>query len=98
MEYKFLTPQYDADLVGVIRSSLKAHQLDIPGTVYFDEGLDHLSGYYDDPGRAFVSSFIGKQKEPAMQTPLSWKMSIMFMQRSCNMPQAVPLSVLRISS
>ena len=47
---------------------------------------------------AFVSSLIGKQKEPAMQTPLSGKMSIMFMQRSCNKPQAVPLSVLRISS
>ena len=53
MEYKPLTPQYDADLAGLIRSSLKAHQLDIPGTVYFDEGLDHLSGYYDDPGRAY---------------------------------------------
>ncbi len=53
MEYKPLTPQYDADLAGLIRSSLKAHQLDIPGTVYFDEGLDHLSGYYVDPGRAY---------------------------------------------
>ena len=53
MEYKPLTPQYDADLAGLIRSSLKAHQLDIPGTVYFDEGLDHLSGYYDNPGRAY---------------------------------------------
>ena len=53
MEYKPLTPQYDADLAGLIRSSLKAHRLDIPGTVYFDEGLDHLSGYYDDPGRAY---------------------------------------------
>ena len=47
---------------------------------------------------AFVSSLIGKQKEPAMQTPLSGKMSIIFRQRSCNKPQAVPLSVLRISS
>ncbi len=46
MEYKPLTPQYDAALAGLIRSSLKAHQLDIPGTVYFDEGLDHLSVYY----------------------------------------------------
>ena len=53
MEYKPLTPQYDVDLAGLIRSSLKAHQLDIPGTVYFDEGLDHLSGYYDDSGRAY---------------------------------------------
>ena len=47
---------------------------------------------------AFVSSLIGKQKEPAMQTPLSGKMYFTIMQRSCNKPQAVPLSVLRISS
>ncbi len=53
MEYKPLTPQYDTALAGLIRSSLKAHQLDIPGTVYFDEGLDHLSEYYDGPGRAY---------------------------------------------
>lgn len=53
MEYKPLTPQYEAALARLIRSSLKAHKLDIPGTVYFDKSLDHLSGYYDDPGRAY---------------------------------------------
>ncbi len=47
---------------------------------------------------AFVSLLIGWQKEPAMQTPLSGKMSITFMQRFYNKPQAVPLSVIRISS
>ncbi len=53
MEYKLLTSQYDAELAKLIRKSLKAHKLDIPGTVFFDEGLDHLSGYYDHPGRAY---------------------------------------------
>lgn len=53
MEYKLLTPKYDSALAGLIRSSLRAHKLDIPGTVYFDEGLDHLSGFYDHPGRAY---------------------------------------------
>lgn len=37
MEYKLLTPQYDAALAKLIRSSLKVHRLDIPGTVYFDD-------------------------------------------------------------
>lgn len=47
-----LTPADDAALAALIRRSLKAHRLDIPGTVYFDAGLDHLSGFYlADPNR-----------------------------------------------
>lgn len=53
MEYRVLTAEYDAALAALIRTNLKAHHLDIPGTVYFDEGLDHLSGFYDHPGRAY---------------------------------------------
>ena len=53
MECKRLTAEYDADLAAIIRANLKAHQLDIPGTVYFDEALDHLSAFYDHPGRAY---------------------------------------------
>lgn len=48
-----LTPEYDAAIASLIRRNLKAHQLDIPGTVFFDEGLDHLSDYYDHQGRAY---------------------------------------------
>ena len=48
-----LLPEYDAAVASLIRTNLKAHQLDIPGTVYFDEGLDHLSDFYDHPGRAY---------------------------------------------
>ncbi|MCR5509218.1 MAG: GNAT family N-acetyltransferase [Lachnospiraceae bacterium] len=53
MEYKPLTPQYDAALAKLIRSILKDNHLDIPGTAYYDEALDHMSSYYDEPGRAY---------------------------------------------
>ena len=43
MDYIPLTPEYDAAVADLIRTNLKAHHLDIPGTVYFDDGLDHIS-------------------------------------------------------
>ena len=52
MEWKPLTSQYDPALADLIRASLKENHLDIPGTVYFDEGLDHLSRYYSHDGLA----------------------------------------------
>ena len=53
MEYRPLAAEYDADLAALIRKILKKHALDIPGTAYFDMSLDHLSAYYDRPGRAY---------------------------------------------
>lgn len=53
MEYRSLTAEYDAALAALIRINLKAHHLDIPGTVYFDAGLDHLSEYYNHQGRSY---------------------------------------------
>jgi len=53
MEYTLIAPEHDAPLAKIIRSSLKAHHLDIPGTVYYDEGLDHLSDFYLQPDRAY---------------------------------------------
>ena len=53
MEYRTLTAEYDAALAALIRINLKAHHLDIPGTVYFDAGLDHLSEYYNHQGRSY---------------------------------------------
>ncbi len=47
MIYKKLTPAYDTAIAELVRNNLKAHQLDIPGTVYYDENLNHLSDYYD---------------------------------------------------
>ena len=49
MNYAPLTQEYDAAVADLIRTNLKAHDLDIPGTVYFDEGLDHLSDFYCQP-------------------------------------------------
>lgn len=49
-----MEPRDDPALAGLIRSSLAAHGLAVPGTVYFDPELDHLSGFYiDRPGRGY---------------------------------------------
>ena len=40
--YKPLMPQYDAAVAALIRTNPEKHELAIPRTVYFDEGLDHL--------------------------------------------------------
>lgn len=53
MGFKPLTCQYDPILARLIRMNLEAYHLDIPGTVYFDDGLDHLSQYYSLDGRAY---------------------------------------------
>ena len=42
-----LSPAYDTAVAELVRSNLKAHQLDIPGTVYFDDNLYHLSEFYN---------------------------------------------------
>ena len=45
----------NAAVAALIRDNLKKHKLDIPGTVYFDEGLDRLSDYYGrDAQRYYV--------------------------------------------
>ena len=48
MKYSEITGQHDAALAKIIRDNLKAHSLDLPGTVYFDDNLDHLSDFYLD--------------------------------------------------
>ena len=50
-EFRPILPEHDAAMARIVRSALKAHHLDIPGTAYFDPELDHLSAYYlGDPG------------------------------------------------
>lgn len=39
----------DAAVAALIRSALAEHDLALPGTVYFDTMLDHLSAFYNDP-------------------------------------------------
>ena len=48
MKYSEITGRNDAALAKIIRDNLKAHGLDLPGTVYFDDNLDHLSDFYLD--------------------------------------------------
>lgn len=48
--YRQIKRSDDASLAKLIRTNLKANALDIPGTVYFDANLDHLSDFYlSDP-------------------------------------------------
>ena len=52
VSYKTISPQYDTAVAELVRRNLKAHQLDIPGTVYFDKNLYHLSEFYQaEPGK-----------------------------------------------
>lgn len=46
LTYREIRQTDDKALAGIIRTNLKAHGLDIPGTVYFDDNLDHLSNFY----------------------------------------------------
>ncbi|WP_405376175.1 GNAT family N-acetyltransferase [Pseudobutyrivibrio sp.] len=52
----------DEKLAMIIRDNLETYHLDIPGTAYFDESLDHLSQYYlgDDDRAYFVALLDGE--------------------------------------
>ena len=41
-----ITPKDDASIAAIVRYNLKRFHLDLPGTVYFDPELDHLSAFY----------------------------------------------------
>lgn len=53
MELRFLQPKDDRQLAALIRTSLEAADLAIPGTAYFDPELTTLSSYYDHPKAAY---------------------------------------------
>lgn len=53
MDFAPIEPQHDAAMAAIVRAALVEHGLDIPGTAYFDAALDHLSAFYDRPGRAY---------------------------------------------
>lgn len=46
LDYRKIEAADDARLAEIIRMNLEKHRLNIPGTVYFDPGLDHLSEFY----------------------------------------------------
>ena len=51
MKYRRITPADDLAIAKIIRSNLKANGLDLPGTVYFDDNLNHLSAFYCEEGK-----------------------------------------------
>ena len=52
MRYRKISPTYDIEVAELVRSNLKEHQLDILGTVYFDDNIYHLSAFYNaEPGK-----------------------------------------------
>ena len=50
-KYREMTESDNGVVAALVRDNLKRYKLDIPGTVYFDEGLDTLSDYYGNDER-----------------------------------------------
>ena len=46
MTFRQIVPGDNTALAELIRHNLRTYRLDIPGTVYFDENLYHLSDFY----------------------------------------------------
>ena len=53
LQYREMTEADNAAVAALVRDNLKQFGLDIPGTVYFDEGLDHLSDFYGNEERRY---------------------------------------------
>ena len=46
-KYRKIEAADDRKIAKIIRANLEKHNLDIPGTAYFDPQLDCLSAYYN---------------------------------------------------
>ena len=53
LDYREITATDNEAMAAIIRDNLKQFGLDIPGTAYFDEGLDRLSEYYGKKDRGY---------------------------------------------
>ena len=53
LKFREMTEADNESIAALVRDNLKQFCLDIPGTVYFDEGLDHLSDYYGNEERRY---------------------------------------------
>ena len=53
LNYREITDADNTAVARLIRSNLEQHDLAIPGTVYYDDGLDHLSNYYGADERKY---------------------------------------------
>lgn len=52
-KFREMTAADNAAVARLIRDNLEQYDLDIPGTVYYDDGLDHLSDYYGTDERKY---------------------------------------------
>ncbi len=48
LNYRKIEPGDDKKIAEIIRCNLEKFGLNIPGTAYFDQELNHLSGYYNE--------------------------------------------------
>ena len=53
LKFREMTEADNVAVATLVRENLKQFNLDIPGTVYFDAGLDHLSDYYGNNERKY---------------------------------------------
>lgn len=53
IKFREITEADNAAVAALVRNNLEQFKLNIPGTVYFDDTLDHLSDYYDGDGRKY---------------------------------------------
>ena len=53
LKFREMTESDNEAVAALVRDNLKKFGLDIPGTVYFDEGLDRLSDYYGSSERRY---------------------------------------------
>ena len=53
MKFREMTAADNEAVAALIRDNLEQVGLDIPGTVYFDDGLDHLSDFYGKKDRRY---------------------------------------------
>lgn len=64
LNYRKIEAGDDAQLAEIIRANLEKYHLDIPGTVYFDPELNHLSKYYgSDPQKRVYYIALGENGE-----------------------------------
>ncbi len=59
VELKAIQPEDNQSLAAIIRTSLKAYGLDIPGTVYTDPTTDHLYELFRAKGSFYFVAFEG---------------------------------------
>lgn len=61
MDIRVITKEHNKALAGIIRKSLEAHNLGIPGTVYTDPTTDHLFELFRTEGSVYFVAFQGEK-------------------------------------